>query len=146
MYDQIFYGHFAGGPQGLGATRPLRHWTGLFIHVGTGCSWLDEWTDLNSLVGTVCLCMITVVLAWWRNIQEHRCCNSTFSGMIFYAFLSWVMRIARKKYHMEKFWQLKKILNKRKSNKGMFTWNILNLLQSNMLNNKIYKDRNIYSM
>ena len=35
---------------------------------------------------------------------------------------------------------------KRKSNKGMFTWNILNLLQSNMLNNKIHKDRNIFSM
>ena len=28
--------------------------TGLFIHVGTGCLWLDQRTDLNSLVGTVC--------------------------------------------------------------------------------------------
>ena len=27
--------------------------TGLFIHVGTNCSWLDERTDLNNVVATV---------------------------------------------------------------------------------------------
>ena len=27
--------------------------TGLFMHVGTDCSWLNEWTDLNNVVGTI---------------------------------------------------------------------------------------------
>ena len=37
--------------------------TGLFMHVGTDCSWLDERTDLNNVVGTIminqqsCSCM-----------------------------------------------------------------------------------------
>ena len=55
--------------------------TGLFMHVGTDCSWLDEWTDLNNVVGTIminqqpCSCMIEhVVREWWNN--EIECYNN----------------------------------------------------------------------
>ena len=27
--------------------------TGLFMHLGIDCSWLDEQTDLNNVVGTI---------------------------------------------------------------------------------------------
>ena len=34
---------------------PASTWllTSLFMHVGTDCSWLDEQTDLNNVVGTI---------------------------------------------------------------------------------------------
>ena len=56
--------------------------TGLFVHVGTNCSWLDERTDLNNVVGTImtnqqpCLYMIEHVVREWRNNKiEQRCYN-----------------------------------------------------------------------
>ena len=57
--------------------------TGLFMHVGTDCSWLDERTDLNNVVGTIminqqpCSCMIEhVVRKRWNNKTEQRCYNN----------------------------------------------------------------------
>ena len=74
--------------------------TGLFMHVGTDCSWLDERTVLNNVVGTdcswldertdlnnvvdtimlkqqPCSCMIEhVVREWWNNKIEQRCYNN----------------------------------------------------------------------
>ena len=53
---------------------------GLFMNVGSDYSWLDERTDLNSLVGTImknqqpCSCMIEhAVKEWWNNKVEQRC-------------------------------------------------------------------------
>ena len=61
--------------------------TGLFMHVGTDCSWLDGRTDLNNVVGTIminqqpCLCMIEhVVREWWNNKIEQRCYNNHVLG------------------------------------------------------------------
>ena len=62
--------------------KELETWTvlltGLFMHVGTDCSWLDERTDLNNLVGTIminqqpCSHMIEhVVREWWNNKIEQ---------------------------------------------------------------------------
>ena len=57
--------------------------TGLFMHVGTDCSWLDERTDLNNVVGTIminqqpCSYMVEhVVREWWNNKIEQRCYNN----------------------------------------------------------------------
>ena len=57
--------------------------TGLFMHIGTDCSWLDERTDLNNIVGTImtnqqpCSCTIEhVVREWWNNKIEQRCYNN----------------------------------------------------------------------
>ena len=57
--------------------------TGLFVHVGTDCSWLDERTDMNNVVGTImmnqqsCLYMIEDVVREWRNNKiEQRCYNN----------------------------------------------------------------------
>ena len=57
--------------------------TDLFMHVGTDCSWLDERTDLNNVVGTIminqqpCSYMIErVVREWWNNKIEQRCYNN----------------------------------------------------------------------
>ena len=57
--------------------------TGLIMYVGTECSWLDERTDFNSIVGTNminqrrCSYMIEHVVMEWRNhkIERQRCYN-----------------------------------------------------------------------
>ena len=56
--------------------------TGLNMHVGTDCSWFDERTDLNNVVGTIMInqgsYMIElqhVVWEWWNKI-EQRCYNN----------------------------------------------------------------------
>ena len=61
--------------------------TGLFMHVGTDCSWLDERTDLNNVVGTIminqqpCSCMMEhVVREWWNNTIGQRCYNNDELG------------------------------------------------------------------
>ena len=62
---------------------------GLFMHVGTDCSWLDERTDLNNVVGTVminqqpCSYMIEhVVKEWWNNKIEQRCYNKSTMNLV----------------------------------------------------------------
>ena len=67
-----------------GSAGPAWTWllTGLFMHVGTDCSWLDERTDLNNVVGTIvnqqpCSYIIEhVVREWWNNKIEQRCYNN----------------------------------------------------------------------
>ena len=64
----------------------LEHWlswpawtwllTGLFMNVGTDCSWLDEWTHLNNVVGTI--------------VINEQPCNSLW---YFYACRRWKLSI-----------------------------------------------------
>ena len=55
----------------VGTRKNVDRLVQLIMHVGTDCSWLDERTDLNNVVGTVvinqqpCSCMIEHVAREW---------------------------------------------------------------------------------
>ena len=57
--------------------------TGSLMHIGTDSSWVDEWTDLHNVVGTIMInkqprsCMIEhVVREWWNNTIGQWCYNN----------------------------------------------------------------------
>ena len=75
--------------------------TGLFLDVGTDCPWLDEWTDLHNIVGTIiinqqpCSYMIEHVIRerWNGKIEQQWNNKIETTTMNLVVVSSWVLHV-----------------------------------------------------